>query len=682
MKKTRWRRPLIAAGILCGAAALLAALTVAVALWRLADILVWSVETLFPGARVSISSARLHGLNELHVQGLELRNRQSGDVVLSVDDLTAEFSIRGVFQRRIGEIRLKHPSVVVSPGLPQTLERPSQAAASTEEKNEKEQNALIPFVVERLVCDYGELQAIGFGPGIPEATARFAFDIRNLDPNDAAAVNEIVLWNILITNPQYPNKPFLSLDVIRAGFSLQGLSRQRLDSLHVQGGNFVIGDVFRDLLLAREKNPQVAATDSSPSTTNRWRIRDFQVTDIQTRVTDLGNEIPDISFTLESSMRNASLNEAGRSFATVRQQVEIHDLDILSPYNPFKKVLTLRRVLLEFTLDGLFHMRLDNVLISEPTIYVSEDLFWYMELASRREESEESSLASKAEIKNLRIEKGQLVIAPEGREQIGLPLNFQAQASDIALSNLAALQLSFDLVVPEQSFLFPAYQLEILKVSGDLKMAYPPEKGEQNLVNVLRSPSIHWRQYSASDCWISVTFDKSGITGFFGGNAYGGYIDGGFTFIMQPGYPWIGWVSGENVDLKALTAILSPQNFTMTGPVDFKIELDAQARQIQRVKGGFQSKKKGRLQITKLDELIKEIPHDWSALRQSLTRIGLETLRDFDYDKTTGNFWFIEGQGVLNLHLKGPSGSRNFEVFLQRDDTREGRWKQKTASRQ
>jgi hypothetical protein len=52
------------------------------------------------------------------------------------------------------------------------------------------------------------------------------------------------------------------------------------------------------------------------------------------------------------------------------------------------------------------------------------------------------------------------------------------------------------------------------------------------------------------------------------------------------------------------------------------------------------------------------------VLKTSLTRIGLETLRDFDYDTGHGSFWLAHHEGNLQLALEGPLGSRRLEAVL------------------
>lgn len=81
------------------------------------------------------------------------------------------------------------------------------------------------------------------------------------------------------------------------------------------------------------------------------------------------------------------------------------------------------------------------------------------------------------------------------------------------------------------------------------------------------------------------------------------------------------------------------------------------------------------MEIRKLDELLQNIPEEWPAIRQDATRIALNALRDYQFQKCQSDFWFVDNQGVLTLSLKGPTGSRKFEVVLHADNSPQGRWK-------
>ena len=117
----------------------------------------------------------------------------------------------------------------------------------------------------------------------------------------------------------------------------------------------------------------------------------------------------------------------------------------------------------------------------------------------------------------------------------------------------------------------------------------------------------------------------------------------------------------------------------MTGPLEFSCQTNAEAKSIQRVQGSFRTTQPGTMEIGKLDDLLAKIPQRWTALKRDSLRIALESLRNFDYRTSEGSLWFTDGQGILDLKLQGPQGSRTFQTLLHADEAPEGRWKQKPA---
>jgi hypothetical protein len=68
------------------------------------------------------------------------------------------------------------------------------------------------------------------------------------------------------------------------------------------------------------------------------------------------------------------------------------------------------------------------------------------------------------------------------------------------------------------------------------------------------------------------------------------------------------------------------------------------------------------MRIGKLDDFIRDLPGDWSGVKRGLSRISLETLRDFAYDTAHGDFKFTGLVGAVHLDLRGPGGSRKIEM--------------------
>ena len=311
-----------------------------------------------------------------------------------------------------------------------------------------------------------------------------------------------------------------------------------------------------------------------------------------------------------------------------------------------------------------------------PVVSIGEDLFLYMDQARSRMGAAATPDSPGWKIQRFEVESGSLVVGSSGRRHYGLPLNFRTVAENVALDDLASLSLRGSLDIPSQDYKFPSYKLEFETEPGDLRFSYPPEKAVSNVVGTVKIKSLRWRQYMATKAWITATFDREGINSNFGGSLYGGDITGGFSFFFADQSPWIGWLGGKGVDLKKLTDLMAPQNFSMTGPLEFAFQTNAEAKAIRRVKGWFQSTEPGTLRIGKIDDLLARIPPDWSPVKRDSMRIALESLRDFDYRTGAGSFWFTDGQGILDLKLQGPQGSRTFQTVLHANESPVGLWKQ------
>lgn len=628
----------------------------------------WALERTFPGAKVEITNVEFTLPGRLDVKSLILKSRKDDKVLLSLNGGSLAFNFDDLRNRQIGEVRLVEPVIYASPQL-------SEAFAPTPGAPQKKSGA--PWSVRRLVCDYGELIISDYGVTGLTLSTKFACDFRNFSPANAPAeVHSFSLWDFTATTGSAP--PFLSLDLVEAGFTFENLLKKRtISALSLKGGSLTVGKSLRDLF-AIPKDP--AALPQQP-----WVLGTLELKSVTVRLDDERPEVSDITFALNTELKNIPLTQTASAVGAEDQIVEITNIDILSPYDPLTKVFTIESIFLHFTLAGLLKREIEDLTIRAPTIHVGKDLFWYMEDIQKRlgtNTAEEDIPVDPADpgwvIKRLFIHEGELVIGSGGRKQYGLPLNFYANAQDVALDNLASLKAQTTLEIPPQKYVFDSYQLEFTtEEGGNLKFSYPPEKQEKNLVGDIKIKDVRWRQYRASESFVSVTFDKKGINGIFGGELYRGQAGGGFSFFFDPVSPWIGWIWGKKIDLRQLTNIISPQNFQMTGPLNFKLQMDAEGKVIDRIVGEMQTPKPGKMIIRKLDSFLADIPPTWNLLKQSSTRIALEALRDFEYDKGAGNFWFVRSQGILQLKLQGPAGSRNFDLVLHANDSPQGRWKRK-----
>ena len=591
---------------------------------------------------------------------------------------TMEFSFAELNNGDIQSIRLDQPVLHASPGLINTI---------TAKPGTPSEKVGIPWNVKQLVCDYGEINIADYGSRGLWLRSKFAFDWKDFSPAKAPeTVHKGVIWDF--SAAMEGKQPFLTLDTVKLGFTFDKLLEERkLNEVSLRGGSLVVGDDLRKLVDSAAKEAKVAPVGPSQ---DPWIIEALDIRDLAVRIDDGRPEVTDLVFEINTTLQSLPLSQAASSLAAEGQLIEIANFEAVSPRDPLTKVLSVDSIFVRFTLEGLLRKEIKEFQIVGPTIYLGEDLFLYMDemekqLGLDKPEAQTTEAPNSAKsgwvIQMLVVRYGKLSIGSGGKTQYGLPLQFRAIAYDVALDNLAALQLRTSMEIPAQNYTFESYQLEFTSEKGQLRFAYPPEKQQNNVVGEIRLKNVRWRQYEATDSYLTVTFDRQGINGKFGGKMYNGQADGGFSFFFDSTSPWIGWCAGSRIDLRKLTNVISPQNFQMTGPMDFKLQMDAQGKNIDRILGEFQMNKPGKMKIGKLDDLLGRIPPTWNLLKQSSTKIALETLRDFEYIKGGGDFWFVQSQGILQLQLQGPLGSRNFDIVLHTNDAPEGRWKHDSTKR-
>jgi hypothetical protein len=608
-----------------------------------------ALKTSLPGAQVDVQDVRMDAPGELVFSNLVIADPVTGRELVRLERGKAVFGFEDLARRQIGELRLENPLVRISPGWSGVL--PEMEAAGA------------PLAIRRIVCDFG--QVIYEGAGMPTVRANFSLDWSDVSSAKTDPV-ELVLWDVQ-ASATGADRPFLVLDLVRiSGAPAEMFRKFELRSVDVKGGLLALGSTLNQLTAARGKIP--SQSDAGGAAT-MWRIGSVGISGLKAF---LGNnawqDSGDATFYINTRLADLSPAEMTRELGGTMQTVELADILVPSPIDPFTHVLTLRSVFLGFTLAGILRSELEEVKILHPVVHVGEDLFLYMEEARNRFGGDMKSGAGQGwKIQRLEVAFGSLVVGGSGGRQYGLPLNFHTTAENVSLNDLASLSLKGSLEIPAHEYKFPAYQIEFETKLGKLLFSHPPDNGVENIVGTVGISKLRWRQYVAEDAWVSATFDRSGIHAKFGGLIYSGIIGGGLSFFFEDASPWIGWFSGTAIDLKSLTDVIAPENFSLSGPLDIVLQTNARARAIDRIAGTYSAPEPGRMEIRKIDDLLARIPEEWLGLKKSAMRVALENLRDFDYNSGGGTLSFAGGQGVLDLKLQGPLGSRKFTVYLHAD---------------
>ena len=611
-------------------------------------------------------SAQSSPVQRLALNHIEMTGRHApAPLRAEIKSIEARFAIDEIASGHLRELIVRNPSLQLTSEVMNFLAQKSAG------QNATPRIAGAGFRVDRLLIEHGDLQMTGLGASIPDFSFKFGLDTTEVRMGDGAEkLHHAHLWEVALWPASARSNQFLSIDSAQVDVTLAGLlTRNELAGVIVTGMVFRAGEAFRSI--ASPAQSSVAAA-GSPQAGKPWLIRNLEIHDGRVTVADLGVEIPNVQFDLNTKLNDVPLSSDIAFASKEIQKVEFADFTLHSPLDPFVPVVNLKTVFVNFSFAQIMRREIDALVLLNPTIFVGPDLFWYVDQLKKRqaEAAPATPSASSAErdagwrLNRFEAVYGQLVIANEGQTRVPLPLSFSTQAESISFSNVSDLQLKLNLLIPTADYSFPDYQIEFQQLGGEIKFGLPPEKQANNLVQTLRSEAARWRQFTGRKLFWSVTYDEKGIYGQFGGAGYGGYLNGQFSFFFKPDSPWEGWVSGSKVDLGQLTDVIAPENFHMTGPVDFKMNVKAQSRDIQQVVGKFETRRPGHLRIGKLDDLLASIPPGWNGLKQGATRIGLETLRDFDYESGNGDFSFAGKTGELTLRLHGPNGSRNFDILV------------------
>ncbi len=642
----------------------------------------WGFDQFFPSLKIEVDDWDWTDTTEISLYGIRIYERKSDTILFSAKRLALSLGPTGIFSKHLESADLEEPSFFLSPAFFSAIE----SLAPTPEENQENQESPAVWSLGRLSCEFGELYVHHDGSDLlPPIYCRshFSFDIKDLgtEENLLDLVHSLFVWDVSLSQNSDFSSPFICVDKVQSDFSTSGLlEKKQLSGMTISGGSAIIGSQIRALLSAgnpSEKKPLKQNTPSPP-----FSIKQLEVKNLHTTITE---EIPGVGpgfeYTLNTSLHNIPLGGVSSALGSDLQRVELAGIEILSPHDPLVRVASIHSVFVYFTIEGILASKLSQVILLSPTLYISPDLFLYMQAMQEGTAPQSAATASGGgwNIEHLRIEFGRLVLGGERVGQIGLPMSFQTSASDVRFSDLASLRLETSLEIDPQSFSFPSLQLDLDSLRGNMRFAYPPGKHGDNLVNELHMDSVLWRQFKIGKLWLSTTFDKTGINAQLGGNAYDGYLTAGLSFSFGETPRWIGWITGTRVNLKKLTAVLAPQNLSLSGPADFRLEVDACGSSIDRVKGSLKSKAPGTLHIAKIDNLLQNLPPEWNSLKRSATKVALENLRDFHYTSASADFWTVGKQGKLSLRLPGKLGSRNIDLYLFDDESPDGKWKNLSA---
>ena len=549
-------------------------------------------------------------------------------------------------------------------------------------------------VTDLAVAD-ARVTATDLGAGVPDVSAEMAVTTDASDGRYRAVVS-----NLVATAPAMPETPVLVAAKITLTAHPSRLWQRRLDALEATGVKVGIGPAIESLASASGSTATttapVPAGEADAPAQPGWHLDRFSLADSQVEISNMVPLLDPVTFKVSFALDDVPLTAAGLRAQNTSQRIEVSHIRLNSAYGHSGSlpVAELDHLFVAFSLAGLLDQRLDRVEVIGPTIYVGEQLFWYVDYfrkyASRGPSAQTASgdatvgqastdpgavkpVAAAApapdgqpappkrwSVDRIDAHFGKFVLALKGSVIDAMPpLPFSCS------TQLEHGRLDLVLDIPRDTYR-PSTRLplEVDVLEGTATFNLPLKEQDNNLVQVFKASELRYKKFRAHNVFLSMTYDRYGVYARFGGNLYGGYLSGGGDLYLDDNTSWDGWLSGKDIDLGPLTSALTPKYFSLTGVSEFNATSFGDLESLYTATGTFTTTTPGHMTIHALTPLKQDLPSLWSQLQRSLTERGVETLRDFPYDECRGAFKLFHQEGDLTFKLAGPLGTRGFQVSL------------------
>ena len=480
--------------------------------------------------------------------------------------------------------------------------------------------------------------------------------------------------------------------------AFEAQENQQLEKVKLSGALLRVGDGLKAITDTSTRSEQVSheTPDDVDERSPKWLLRKVEVVQSQVEFDTLIPQVEGLQFSIETSLTDVPLSVDGMLAQDNLQKVELAGIEIKDPYDSFITVAVLPTIFVEFSLSGLARQEIEKIDLINPALHVGQGLFWWIDYQRNfRAQNEGVSVGLEkggpmtAEpplpvprpketpvtqpdwlIKTINASAGKIVIAPTGLPIGMIPFPFNATTS------MKDGSIDLKLAIPGSNYVyeFPEYEVDLYGLTGDVQFNVPVKQVDNNLVQTFTLRRAIWKNYEAEDLYLSVTFDSNGIYGSLGGEAYGGYVEGQFNYYLNDPGKWDGWLAGIDFNTGPLTDVIVPENFKMEGGVSLSLISEGRDQTLGTTTGEFTSTTPGFFDITKLDQLLEELPDDWGILQRELTKLGLVALKRFDYEQGAGSLSLRGREGKLQLRFLGDYGTRglNLHLYDQRSNSAPG----------
>ena len=508
-----------------------------------------------------------------------------------------------------------------------------------------------------------------------EASTRF-------EVSTEQAMQRLRVAELSVRIPKRANLPVLSLESVEAVAALPEMwSTRRVESLKLAGGQIEVGDALMTLFTGQS----AVVEEKLEVTAERWTAKKIDVEKLGVTLMSIAPGLPPVRFDVTFSANETPLDLDGLAENVEPQRIVLTRLRIPSPHDPLRTVAEMDVIEVTYTLDGLLHRRIDRVEIVSPLLYVGEDLFWYVDSYRKFMKGEPPKpdatvgpqpppqpAAPGWRVDTLAVTDGRLLLAPKGVPLKGFSKPFPFSFT----SKVESGQLDAVFDIPTDDYTLEELKIQFLGMKGQVRFNLPMKDRDNNLTETFTVRQLRWKELHLEKAHLSVTYDVNGIYGAFGGEAYGGYVNGAFNIYLDEVFTWDGWVSGVDVNLGPVTRVLFPNYLLLEGAAEGKLIATGNKIELYQADGEFKNRSRGKFSIQALNDMISELPPVMKGdIADQITRMGLETLRDFEYDSIDGKARFYGREGRGHLRFTGPHGARKLDVNVY-----DHRWKEEPRS--
>ena len=232
------------------------------------------------------------------------------------------------------------------------------------------------MAVRKISTERRRSHAGGFGADVPTGSFKCALDAADFSLGGATPdekAQRAQLWDVRCAAQIDPLHPFVLLDSVQIDFSMAGLSRKELAKIETTGLWVSVGRQLRSLLPASGGNGSGAQLASTPA--QPWRVRDLSIQSGYVSLSEIGLGIPDLGIYLRTDLNDVALSADPALASGKTQTVELSDISIHSPLDPFVPVVTLKTIFARFSLAQLLRNEIEEISIVSPQIFVGEISF-------------------------------------------------------------------------------------------------------------------------------------------------------------------------------------------------------------------------------------------------------------------------------------------------------------------